>query len=87
MQIELTPAQNSFVELGIQEGRFRGGDEAVSQALALWEMRERERLELHSSIDLRERSLDEGETYNEETLHQLVKSVAERGRTKLMAGQ
>jgi Arc/MetJ-type ribon-helix-helix transcriptional regulator len=89
MQIELTPAQNSFVELGIQEGRFRDRGEAVSQALALLEMRERERLELHSSIDLRERSLDEGEgeTYTEETLHQLVKSVAERGRTKLMAGQ
>ena len=88
MQIELTPAQNSFVELGIQEGRFRDRDEAVRQALALWEKRERERLELLSSIDLAERSLDEGdgETYTEETLHELVKSVAERGRAKL-AGQ
>jgi putative addiction module CopG family antidote len=85
MQIELTPAQNSFVELGIQEGRFRDRDEAVRQALALWEKRERERLELLDSIDLAERSLDEGEgeTYTEETLHELAKSVAERGRAKL----
>ncbi len=39
MQIELTPAQNSFIELGIQEGRFRDRDEAVRQALALWARR------------------------------------------------
>ncbi len=81
MQVELTPAQNSFVALGIQEGRFRDSDEAVRQALALWEKRERARIELLASLDLAEQSLDagEGETYTGETLSKLVESVKERG--------
>jgi putative addiction module CopG family antidote len=88
MQVELTPAQSSFVDLGIQEGRFRDSDEAVRQALALWEKRERERVELLTSLDLAEQSLDagEGETYSSETLHELVESVQARGIARL-AGQ
>lgn len=88
MQVQLTPEQSSFVEIGIQEGRFRDSEEAVRQALALWETRERARAELVGSLDLAERALDagEGETYTGETLHQLVESVKERGTAKL-AGQ
>jgi putative addiction module CopG family antidote len=88
MQVQLTPEQSSFVEMGIQEGRFRDSEEAVRQALALWEKRERARAELVASLDLAERALDagEGETYTGETLHQLVESVKERGTAKL-AGQ
>ncbi len=85
MQIELTPAQNSFVELGIQEGRFQSRDEAVRQALALWEKRERERLELMGSLDSAERALDagEGEEFSPETLGGLVESVRKRGSANL----
>jgi putative addiction module CopG family antidote len=85
MQIELTPAQNSFVELGIQEGRFRDRDEAVRQALSLWERRERERLELLSSLDSAERELDAGggEEYSPENLGALVESVRKRGKASL----
>jgi putative addiction module CopG family antidote len=88
MQVQLTPAQNSFVDLGIQEGRFRDSDEAVRQALAQWEKRERTRVELLASLDLAEQSLDaeEGETYSSETLHELVASIRERGLARL-AGQ
>jgi putative addiction module CopG family antidote len=85
MQVELTPAQSSFVDLGIQEGRFRDYDEAVRQALAQWEKRERARVELIASLDLAEQSLDagEGESYTSETLHLLVESVKERGAARL----
>jgi putative addiction module CopG family antidote len=85
MQVQLTPEQTSFVEMGIQEGRFRDSEEAVRQALALWEKRERARAELVASLDLAERAIDagEGETYTRETLHQLVESVSERGTAKL----
>jgi putative addiction module CopG family antidote len=85
MQVELTPAQSSFVDLGIQEGRYRDSDEAVRQALALWEKRERARVELLASLDLAEQSLDagEGESYTSETLHELVESVKERGTARL----
>jgi putative addiction module CopG family antidote len=88
MHVELTPAQNSFVDLGIQEGRFRDSDEAVRQALAQWEKRERERVELLASLDHAEQSLDagEGETYSSETIHELVESVQMRGIARL-AGQ
>ncbi len=88
MQIELTPAQNSFVELGIQDGRFRDREEAVRQALALWEARERARVELLTSLDLAEQALDggQGEEYTAENLSSLVASVRARGRSSL-AGQ
>ena len=88
MQVELTPAQSSFVDLGIQEGRFRDPEEAVQRALAQWEKRERARIELLSSLDLAEQALDagEGESYTAETLDELVESVKARGMARL-AGQ
>lgn len=84
MRIELTPEQNSFIDLGIPEDRFRDSLDAVKQALAQWEKRERARAELLASLDLAEQSLDagEGEEYTAETLNRLVSSVEERGRTR-----
>ncbi|MGA2219431.1 MAG: type II toxin-antitoxin system ParD family antitoxin [Terracidiphilus sp.] len=88
MQVELTPEQNSFIDLGIQEGRFRDSEEAVRHALALWEKRERARVEVLASLDLAEQSLDAGagDTYTIETLHELAESVRDRGLARL-AGQ
>lgn len=85
MRIELTPEQNSFIDLGIQEGRFRDSLDAVQQALAQWEKRERARAELLASLDQAEQSLDagEGEEYTSETLNQLISSVEERGMNRL----
>jgi Arc/MetJ-type ribon-helix-helix transcriptional regulator len=85
MQIELTPEQNSYIALGIQEGRFRDSQHAIQQALAQWEKRERARVELLASLDLAEQSLDasEGEEYTSETLRKLVSSVEERGKARL----
>jgi putative addiction module CopG family antidote len=85
MQIELTPAQSTFVDLGIQEGRFRNTEEAVREALAQWEKRERARVELLASLDAAEQALDagEGEEYTLETLSSLVESVKGRGAARL----
>jgi len=85
MQVQLTPEQRSFVDLGIQEGRFRDPEEAVRQALAQWEKRERARVELLASLDLAEQSLEagEGEAYSAETLSALVQSVKVRGMARL----
>lgn len=87
MQVELTPEQSTFVELGIQEGRFRDREEAVRQALALWEKRERARVEMLASLDFAEQSLDagEGEEYSFDSLPGLVESVTQRGKAKLAA--
>jgi putative addiction module CopG family antidote len=85
MQVDLTPAQASFIDLGIQEGRFRNSEEAIREALALWEKRERARIELLASLDSAEQALDagEGEEYTIETLSSLVQSVQERGAARL----
>lgn len=85
MQIDLTPAQASFIDLGIQEGRFRNSQEAIREALALWEKRERARLELLASLDAAEQALDsgQGEEYTLETLRALVESIKQRGTARL----
>jgi putative addiction module CopG family antidote len=85
MRVELTQAQSSFIDLGIQEGRFRNYEEAVREALAQWEKRERLRVELLASLDLAEQSLDagEGETYSSDTLNELIESVKARGSAAL----
>jgi putative addiction module CopG family antidote len=84
MHVQLTPAQSSFVELGIQEGRFRDAEEAVEQALALWEKRERARVELLASLDRAEQSLNagEGDTYTAESIHGLIESLKARGTSE-----
>ena len=85
MQVDLTPAQASFIDLGIQEGRFRNSEEALREALAQWEKRERARVELLASLDSAEQALEagEGEEYTIETLSSLVRSVQERGAARL----
>jgi putative addiction module CopG family antidote len=88
MEIELTPEQDSFVHLGIEQGRFRHAEDAVKDALTLWEKRERVRIELLASLDMAEQALDagEGNTYTAETVHELAKAVERRGMAHL-AGQ
>jgi putative addiction module CopG family antidote len=85
MQIDLSPEQISFVDLGIQEGRFRDQEEAVRQALALWEKRERTRIQLLTDIDAGEASFDGTETTLEsaEDIQKFVEDIATRGRGRL----
>jgi putative addiction module CopG family antidote len=85
MKVDLTPAQASFIDLGIEEGRYRNSEEAVHQALAQWEKRERARIELLTSLDSAEQALDagEGKEYTADTLSSLVESVKERGVARL----
>jgi len=85
MEIELSPEQKSFVHLAIEEGRIQHPEDAVRDALALWEDRERARVELLHAIDAGIRELDAGEgtTYSAETIHGLGESVKRRGRAKL----
>jgi len=85
MEIDLTPEQDSFVHLGIQEGRFRDEKEAVQQALELWEKRERARIELLTAIDEGEASFDGTETVldSEEDIRIFFKDIERRGRARL----
>ena len=45
MEVQLTSDQKAFAHRAIESGRLRTEQEAVEEALALWEERERQRAE------------------------------------------
>lgn len=60
MEVGLSQDQKEFVRLAVESGRLRDEGEAVRQALALWEERERARAELMAAVDAAEDSLARG---------------------------
>lgn len=87
MHVELTPDQRAFVEKAIESGRFAREEEAVQEAMALWEERERRRLELLALLDEADESLAHGEgiPITDESLTRLVDEAKERLRRRLEA--
>jgi putative addiction module CopG family antidote len=87
MEVRLTPDQEAFVRQGIEAGRYQSQDDAIAEALALGEERERNRAEILAAVDAAEASLarSEGRAYTEETLHKLAEGVKRRGRARLEA--
>jgi Arc/MetJ-type ribon-helix-helix transcriptional regulator len=43
MEVQLTPDQKTFVRQAMEAGRIRCEEDAVKEALSLWEERERRR--------------------------------------------
>ncbi|MGA3072787.1 MAG: hypothetical protein ABSG56_03760 [Bryobacteraceae bacterium] len=39
MELHLTPDQEAFIRQGIEAGRFHGREDAVQEAMSLWEER------------------------------------------------
>ena len=60
MQIDFTPDQREFVHRAIASGRFRREEDAVKEALSLWEERERGRIETLAALDEAEADLSAG---------------------------
>ena len=89
MNVELTADQRAFVQKAIESGRIRREEEAVQEALALWEERERKRLELLVMLDEADASLarGEGREITEESMKALAEEVKQRGRRRLAAEQ
>ena len=87
MNVELTPDQRAFVQKAIEAGRFTREEEGVQEALALWEERERRRLEIIAMIDEADASLarGEGRVFTKETTPALVEEVKERLRRRIAA--
>lgn len=69
----------------IQSGRIRREEDALHEALVLWEERERARAEILTAVDLAEASLTRGEGIDltPESTRELVAGVKRRGRTRL----
>ncbi len=87
MNVELTPDQRAFVQQAIESGRFSREEEAVAEALALWEQRERRRLEVIAMIDEAEASLarGEGREFTKETTQALADEIKQRLRRRIAA--
>jgi Arc/MetJ-type ribon-helix-helix transcriptional regulator len=87
MQVELTPDQKAFAQRAIEAGRLHSEADAVQEALALWEDRERERAEFRSSLEEARASIarEEGRVITQEAMRQLAREVKERGRARLLA--
>lgn len=87
MDVQLTPGQKAFAHRAIESGRLHSEEEAVQEALALWEERERQRVEFLLTLDEAGASLvrGEGRVITQESLRQLASEVKERGRARLLA--
>ena len=87
MDVELTSDQQAFARRAIESGRLRSEQDVVQEALALWEDRERQRVEFLLTLDDARGSLarGEGRVITQETMQQLASEVKERGRARLLA--
>ena len=87
MQIDLTPDQKAFARRAIETGRLHSEEDAVQEALVLWEERERQRAEFLLTLNDARASLERGEgrVITQESMRQLSSDVKERGRARLLA--
>ena len=68
MIVDLTPDQQALVHEAIAAGRLHHEEEAVKQALLLWEERERRRLEILATVELSKAALARGDgAYRDDT--------------------
>lgn len=87
MEVHLTPDQKAFIRQAIESGRFARAEDAIEEALALWEERERKRAEILVAVDAAEASLarGEGRLLTQESAQALADKVKQRGRARLAA--
>ena len=89
MEVQLTPDQKAFVQQAIETGRLQREEDAIKEALSLWEERERTRAEILASVDEAEASLarGEGRIITQQSMSDLAAEVKQRGRDRLAAEQ
>ena len=87
MDVQLTPEQKAFARRAIENGRLHSEEDAIQEALALWEERERAGAAFLLTLDDARASLARGEGRNitKEAMQQLAHDVKERGRARLLA--
>jgi Arc/MetJ-type ribon-helix-helix transcriptional regulator len=87
MDVQLTSDQKAFARRAVEHGRLRSEEDAVREALALWEDRERQRAEFLLTLHDAKASLarGEGRVITQESMRQLADEVKERGRARLLA--
>jgi putative addiction module CopG family antidote len=85
MDVRLSPDQEAFVRQAIEAGRLRNAEDAVREALSLWEERERRRLEIVAAIEEADASIARGEgiEITAESMKALADQVKRSGRERL----
>jgi putative addiction module CopG family antidote len=87
MEVHLTADQEAFIRDAIETGRFQRKEDAVKEALSLWEERERKRAEFLATLDEAKASIarGEGRPITEQSMRELAEEVKQRGRAQLAA--
>jgi Arc/MetJ-type ribon-helix-helix transcriptional regulator len=87
MDVQLTSDQKAFVRRAIESGRLRTEQDAVQEALALWEERERQRTAFLLTLDDARAAIarGEGREITQDSMRELAEEVKERGRARLLA--
>ena len=87
MNVEFSIDQKIFARQAVEAGRLHREEDAVQEALGLWEERERNRAQILASVNLAEASLARatGREITEESMRQLASDVKQRGRSRLAA--
>lgn len=88
MDVKLTPGQEAFIREAMQSGRLQREEDAVKEALSLWEDRERRRIEIMAAVAKAEASFARGEGRRVKTpdeAHELADDVKRRGMARLAA--
>lgn len=87
MNVELTPDQRAFVAKAIESGRFSRAEQAIEEALALWEERERRRLEILAMLDEADASFARGEgiPITQESVPVLIEEAKQRLHRRIEA--
>jgi len=87
VEVHLTDDQKAFVRQAVETGRYAREEDAVREAMTLWEERERTRAEVLAAVDAAEASLSggKGRAITEQSVRELADQVKERGRARLAA--
>ena len=88
MEVQLTDDQKAFVRQAIEGGRYSREEDALQEALSLWEGRERRRAEILAAVDQAEASFARGEGRRigtREEAAQLADEIKRRGLSRLSA--
>lgn len=74
MELQLTPEQQAFAEQAVKAGRFGSVEDAVRDALRVWEEDERRRADIVAALEESEADLENGDyrDYTSETLPNLA---------------
>jgi hypothetical protein len=89
MEVRFTADREAFIRRAIETCRLHRKEDAVEEAMSLWEERERRRLEILATVDVAEASVvrGEGRPITQESGLEPAESVKRRGRARLAAEQ